>query len=70
MFDRRTTLGMSVDELVMARVGQVVGALCLFILLPLLPVLVVVVPIAKFVKGRSTDGTSREVGYRPGGDHA
>lgn len=37
--DRRVALGMSKAELVMSRVGQVMGALLLVVLLPVLPIL-------------------------------
>jgi hypothetical protein len=39
--DRRATLGMSVAELVMARIGHGIGLLCLLVLLPILPFLAV-----------------------------
>jgi hypothetical protein len=37
MVDREQLFGMSLDEIVMARVGQIVGALCFLFILPVLP---------------------------------
>ncbi|WP_248895368.1 hypothetical protein [Haloplanus halobius] len=39
--NRRATLGMSIAELVMARIGHAVAALCLLFVLPILPFLAV-----------------------------
>lgn len=59
MVDRRATLGMSVSELVMTRIGHLVGALCLFLMLPLLPF------VAAFLALARVTGRSEKAGYRP-----
>jgi len=48
--DRRATLGMSFAELVMARVGQGIGVLCLVFLLPILPFLTVGALVSSLVR--------------------
>ncbi|NEU57165.1 hypothetical protein [Halorussus sp. MSC15.2] len=47
--DRRAVLGKSKAELVMARVGQVMAASYLLLLLPVLPVLLAYVALRKLV---------------------
>jgi hypothetical protein len=60
--DRRATLGMSFAELVMARVGQGVGALCFLFLLPILPFLAVAALASSLVR---SDPDHPEPSYRP-----
>jgi hypothetical protein len=60
--DRRAILGMSFAELVMARIGHAVGALCFLILLPILPFLVVAAAVSALLR---PDAETPEPTYRP-----
>ncbi|WP_251341836.1 hypothetical protein [Haloplanus halophilus] len=60
--DRRATLGMSFSELVMARIGHGVAALCLFFLLPILPFVAVAAAVSGLLR---PDADRPEPAYRP-----
>lgn len=62
--DRRMVLGKSKAELVMARVGEVIGAGVFLVLLPILPVLLAYFVVDKFV-GALTGGSTDRSEYEP-----
>ena len=59
MVDRRAALGQSFAELVMTRIGHLVGILCLLLVVPLLPFIAVFFALAKVT------GWADETGYQP-----